>query len=414
MIKIEENYFIKDRHTFRMPVYTKWFVEYETVEELVTLLQSDLLREHTFFPIGGGSNLLFVKEMYNGVLLHSAIQGMAVSEETDTEVLVEIGAGVVWDDFVAWTVSNGWGGAENLSYIPGEVGASAIQNIGAYGVEVKDIIHEVKAVDVETCESRTFRNAECRYGYRSSVFKHDWKGRYIVTSVVYRLQKSPELHLDYGNLRASLPGDDISIADVRKAVIEIRRSKLPEPDEYGSAGSFFMNPVISTEQYEKLKSSYPDMPHYVVDDMHVKVPAGWLIDRCGWKGKSFGGAAVYEKQCLVLINKNNAKPNDVVLSAEVAEASEVSAEGVSAVAGPVEAGKTINTDNANTGQYHMFTPQSRRGERHGIFVYQILQAFGTMGGFFPEQHSPVGRSGTGLFYPFMGKKDPNLTTSNHL
>lgn len=238
MIKIEENYFIKDRHTFHMPVYTKWFVEYETVEELVTLLQSDLLREHTFFPIGGGSNLLFVKEMYNGVLLHSAIQGMAVSEETDTEVLVEIGAGVVWDDFVAWTVSNGWGGAENLSYIPGEVGASAIQNIGAYGVEVKDIIHEVKAVDVETCESRTFRNAECRYGYRSSVFKHDWKGRYIVTSVVYRLQKSPELHLDYGNLRASLPGDDISIADVRKAVIEIRRSKLPEPDEYGSAGSF--------------------------------------------------------------------------------------------------------------------------------------------------------------------------------
>ena len=317
MLKIEENYFIKDRHTFRMPVYTKWFVEYETVEELVTLLQSDLLREHTFFPIGGGSNLLFVKEMYNGVLLHSAIQGMAVSEETDTEVLVEIGAGVVWDDFVAWTVSNGWGGAENLSYIPGEVGASAIQNIGAYGVEVKDIIHEVKAVDVETCESLTFRNAECRYGYRSSIFKHDWKGRYIVTSVVYRLQKSPELHLDYGNLRASLSGDDISIADVRKAVIEIRRSKLPEPDEYGSAGSFFMNPVIPTEQYEKLKSSYPDMPHYVVDDMHVKVPAGWLIDRCGWKGKSFGGAAVYEKQCLVLINKNNAKPNDVVALAEM-------------------------------------------------------------------------------------------------
>ena len=184
-------------------------------------------------------------------------------------------------------------------------------------MEVKDIIHEVKAVDVETCESRTFRNAECRYGYRSSIFKHDWKGRYIVTSVVYRLQKSPELHLDYGNLRASLSGDDISIADVRKAVIEIRRSKLPEPDEYGSAGSFFMNPVIPTEQYEKLKSSYPDMPHYVVDNMHVKVPAGWLIDRCGWKGKSFGGAAVYEKQCLVLINKNNAKPNDVVALAEM-------------------------------------------------------------------------------------------------
>ncbi len=316
MIRIEENYFIQALHTFRMPVYARWFVEYDTVEDLVSLLQSDLLRTHPFLPMGGGSNLLFVHEHYDGVLLHSAIRSVELLNETDSEVLVKVGAGVVWDDFVADCVAKGWGGAENLSYIPGEVGASAVQNIGAYGVEVKDIIVEVETIEVATGTPRIFQNAECEYGYRSSIFKHELKGKYIVTAVTYRLQKQPHLHLDYGNLRSSLPEGNITIADVRRAVIAIRRAKLPEPDEYGSAGSFFMNPVIPVEQYEKLKASYPDMPHYVVDQGHVKVPAGWLIDRCGWKGKEEGGAAVYEKQCLVLINKKNARPSDVVRLAE--------------------------------------------------------------------------------------------------
>ena len=320
MIIIEENYFIKELHTFRMPVYARWFVEYETVDELVSLLRSELLQQNRFLPIGGGSNLLFVNEHYNGVLLHSAIRETKILQETDSEVLVRVGSGIVWDDFVTQCVAKGWGGAENLSYIPGEVGASAVQNIGAYGVEVKDIIHEVETIEIATGSPRIFQNSECEYGYRSSIFKHALKGKYIVTAVVYRLQKQPKLHLDYGNLRSSLPEGNFSIADVRKAVIDIRRSKLPEPDEYGSAGSFFMNPVIPLAQYEKLKISYPDMPHYVVDETHVKVPAGWLIDRCGWKGKCHGGAAVYEKQCLVLINKDNALPADVVaLASQIRE-----------------------------------------------------------------------------------------------
>ena len=316
MIRIEENYFIQALHTFRMPVYTRWFVEYDQVDDLVSLLHSDLLKHHPFLPMGGGSNLLFVHEHYNGVLLHSAIRTVDLLSESDSEVLDKVGAGVVWDDFVARCVAQGWGGAENLSYIPGEVGASAVQNIGAYGVEVKDIIAEVETLEIATGQPRIFQNAECEYGYRSSIFKHALKGKYIVTAVTYRLQKHPQLHLDYGNLRSSLSGDHITIADVRRAVIDIRRSKLPEPDEYGSAGSFFMNPVIPVEQYEQLKVRFPDMPHYVVDEAHVKVPAGWLIDRCGWKGKEEGGAAVYEKQCLVLINKHNARPDDVVRLAE--------------------------------------------------------------------------------------------------
>ncbi len=312
MIRIAENYAIRERHTFRMPVTARWFVEYDTVDELIELLQSDLLRNHPFFPMGGGSNLLFTQEVYQGVLLHSTIQGIEVVEENDAEVWVKAGAGVDWDEFVAWCVSQGWGGAENLSYIPGEVGASAVQNIGAYGVEVKDIIERVEAVEIATGKRLQFTNADCQYGYRSSIFKHEWKGKYIVTAVVYRLQKSPVLHLDYGNLRQALPEGEITIAHVRQAVIDIRRSKLPEPDELGSAGSFFMNPVIPVSQYEALKETYPDMPHYPVDEAHIKVPAGWLIDRCGWKGKNHGGAGVYEKQCLVLVNRGNARPSDVV------------------------------------------------------------------------------------------------------
>ncbi len=317
MISITENYAICKRHTFRMPITARWFVEYDTVADLKELLQSDLLRNHPFFPIGGGSNLLFTSECYDGVLLHSAIRGIEVVGESDAEVWVKAGAGVDWDEFVAWSVSQGWGGAENLSYIPGEVGASAVQNIGAYGVEVKDIIEWVEVVEIATGQVCRLANANCQYGYRSSLFKHAWKGKYIVTAVVYRLQKNPVLHLDYGNLRQALPEGEVTIADVRRAVIGIRRSKLPEPDELGSAGSFFMNPVIPVEQYEALKNRYPDMPHYPVDEAHVKVPAGWLIDRCGWKGKTHGGAGVYEKQCLVLVNRGHARPNDVIELAEM-------------------------------------------------------------------------------------------------
>lgn len=315
-MKIEENISIKDIHTFHLPVKTKWLAEYETIEELKQLLRSDLLKQNPFFHIGGGSNLLFLHD-YPGVLLHSCIRFFRIVKETDTQVYLQVGAGVKWDDCVVYAVDNGWGGMENLSWIPGEVGASAVQNIGAYGAEAKDVIAEVETLEIATGDVRIFTTEECEYGYRDSIFKQSLKGKYIVTSVTFRLDKSPVFRLDYGNLRSALlQGEAVTLQAVRDTVIAVRRSKLPEPEELGSAGSFFMNPVIPVEKYEALKLHYPDMPCYPVDESRVKVPAGWLIDRCGWKGKSFGGAAVYERQCLVLVNRGNAEPMDIVTLSE--------------------------------------------------------------------------------------------------
>ena len=320
-MKIEENISIKDIHTFHLPVKTKWLAEYETIEELKQLLRSDLLKQNPFFHIGGGSNLLFLHD-YPGVLLHSCIRFFRIVKETDTQVYLQVGAGVKWDDCVVYAVDNGWGGMENLSWIPGEVGASAVQNIGAYGAEAKDVIAEVETLEIATGDVRIFTTEECEYGYRDRIFKQSLKGKYIVTSVTFRLDKSPVFRLDYGNLRSALPqGEAVTLQAVRDTVIAVRRSKLPEPEELGSAGSFFMNPVIPVEKYDALKLHYPDMPCYPVDESRVKVPAGWLIDRCGWKGKSFGGAAVYERQCLVLVNRGNAEPMDIVTLSEQIRAS---------------------------------------------------------------------------------------------
>lgn len=249
---------------------------------------------------------------YEGVILHSGIKYIDVVTDSSDYVLVKAGSGVVWDDFVGYLVKMGFGGAENLSFIPGEVGASAVQNIGAYGVEVKDIISHVETIEVATGREKIFTCRECRYGYRDSIFKKELKGKYIVTAVVYKLQKNPDYHLDYGNLREAIGDRDINLQTIRKAVIEIRKAKLPDPDEYGNAGSFFMNPVIPYSQYNLLKEKYPEMPCYVIDDHYVKIPAAWLIDKAGWKGKTIGGAAVHEKQCLVLINKDSATAGDVV------------------------------------------------------------------------------------------------------
>ncbi len=311
MITIEENKSLQQLHTFHLSVSSRWFVEYQSVKELIDLLKTDLLRENPFLQIGGGSNLLFMSD-YEGVILHSKIRFIEVVSETSEYVTVKAGSGVVWDDFVKYSVSNGWGGAENLSLIPGEVGASAVQNIGAYGVEVKDIILQVEAIEVATGKERTFTTAECMYGYRDSIFKKELKGKYIITSVVYLLRKNPVYHLNYGNLRHAIGNKSINLQTIRDTVIEIRKSKLPDPDDYGNAGSFFMNPVIPVSQYDLLKEKYPEMPFYPVDAQFVKVPAAWLIDKAGWKSKMLGGAAVHDKQCLVLINKNNAVAKDII------------------------------------------------------------------------------------------------------
>jgi UDP-N-acetylmuramate dehydrogenase len=300
-----------------MDVKASRFVEYASVEELRGLWNAEREAVARALHIGGGSNLLFASD-YEGLILHSAIKGYTVVKETEEEVEVRVGAGEVWDDFVAYTVANGWYGAENLSLIPGEVGASAVQNIGAYGVEAKDLIVSVDTFGLETGEERRFMREECRYAYRESVFKQKLKGKYAVTFVTYRLKKHPVFHLEYGNIRAELEkqGCQVDLENVRRIIIAIRQAKLPDPKVLGNAGSFFMNPVVPKMQFEALLAQYPDMPHYPVDEAHVKIPAGWMIDRCGWKGKRVGHAGVHEKQALVLVNCGGATGKEVMHLAE--------------------------------------------------------------------------------------------------
>lgn len=304
-------------NTYGMDVKASRFVEYASVEELRGLWNAEREAVARALHIGGGSNLLFASD-YEGLILHSAIKGYTVVKETEEEVEVRVGAGEVWDDFVAYTVANGWYGAENLSLIPGEVGASAVQNIGAYGVEAKDLIVSVDTFGLETGEERRFMREECRYAYRESVFKQELKGKYAVTFVTYRLKKHPVFHLEYGNIRAELEkqGCQVDLENVRRIIIAIRQAKLPDPKVLGNAGSFFMNPVVPKMQFEALLAQYPDMPHYPVDDAHVKIPAGWMIDRCGWKGKRVGHAGVHEKQALVLVNCGGATGKEVMHLAE--------------------------------------------------------------------------------------------------
>jgi UDP-N-acetylmuramate dehydrogenase len=321
-MKVLKNCPLKPFHTFGMDVKASLLVEYDSVDELKDILSRYDFVRIKWLHIGGGSNLLFVAD-FDGVVLHSCIKGCEVMSENHEEVLVRVGAGVIWDDFVAYAVSHQWYGAENLSLIPGEVGASAVQNIGAYGMEAKDLIVKVEALEVATGEVCTFTNAECRYAYRESVFKKEWKGKYIITHVIYRLDKRPSFHLEYGNVKGELEksGCELTLQNVRNVIIRIREAKLPDPKVQGNAGSFFMNPVVPRMQYESLLAKYPDMPHYMVDDEWVKIPAAWMIDRCGWKGKRIGNAGVHDKQALVLVNLGGATGQEIVTLSQQIQAS---------------------------------------------------------------------------------------------
>ena len=316
-MNIQHNYPLLAHNTFGMDVEASVFVEYESVTELKEILLHQLCPEGKWLHIGGGSNLLFTGD-FDGMILHSAIKGFEVVSENEDEVLVRAGAGEVWDDFVAYTVEKGWYGAENLSLIPGEVGASAVQNIGAYGVEAKDLIVKVDTLEVETGKERVFGNEECGYAYRESVFKHALKGKYIVTYVTYRLSKHPSYRLDYGNVRAELEkrGCELTLENVRQTIIDIRESKLPDPKVQGNAGSFFMNPIVPRLLFEELQGKYPSMPFYEVDAERVKIPAAWMIDRCGWKGKQLGRAGVHNKQALVLVNCGGATGQEIIALSE--------------------------------------------------------------------------------------------------
>lgn len=316
------NYSLLPYNTFGMDVKAARFVEYESVNELLCFLKEWKAQKTPLLHVGRGSNLLFVSD-YQGTVLHSGIKGMQVVSETDEWVEIRVGAGEVWDDFVDYTVKQGWYGAENLSLIPGEVGASAVQNIGAYGVEAKDLIVSVETVAVNDGTARLFKQDECGYAYRESVFKRELKGLYIVTYVTYRLKKQPEFHLDYGNIRSELEkeGGELSLEKLRHVIIRIREAKLPDPEKIGNAGSFFMNPIVPREKLEALQQEFPRIPFYELNDGRVKIPAGWMIDQCGWKGKALGPAAVHDKQALVLVNRGGAKGSDVLALSDAVRAS---------------------------------------------------------------------------------------------
>ena len=306
-------------NTFGIDVSASRFLEYASVAELKEYIAQGAVTT-PFLHIGGGSNLLFTKD-YDGLILHSRIGGIEVTAEDSQTVSLRVGAGVVWDDFVACCVEHGWYGAENLSLIPGEVGASAVQNIGAYGVEVKDLITAVETVNVQGY-GRVYSVEECEYAYRSSIFKRPENKSVFVTYVRFRLSKEERYTLDYGTIRQELakyPAPTLPI--VRKVIIEIRESKLPDPKVMGNAGSFFMNPIVAKEKLEALQRDYPRIPYYELPDGRVKIPAGWMIDQCGWKGKSLGPVAVHDKQALVLVNRGGAKGSDIVALSDAVRAS---------------------------------------------------------------------------------------------
>ena len=312
-------YSLLSHNTFGIDVYAERFQEYASVEELKTLIAQGALTT-PFLHIGGGSNLLFVKD-YEGLVLHSRIEGIEVTEEDERSVAVRVGAGVVWDDFVGYCVEHGWYGTENLSLIPGEVGASAVQNIGAYGVEVKDLITSVETVNIHG-EERVYAVDECGYAYRDSIFKRPENKSVFVTYVCFRLSKEERYTLDYGTIRQELEKyPELTLPVLRKVIIDIRESKLPDPKVMGNAGSFFMNPIVPREKLEALQQEFSRIPFYELNDGRVKIPAGWMIDQCGWKGKALGPAAVHDKQALVLVNRGGAKGSDILALSDAVRAS---------------------------------------------------------------------------------------------
>ena len=319
MIKQYIDVSLLERNTFGIEAKAARLVEFSTVDALVDFLAGGFSGKS--LVIGGGSNLLFVGD-FDGTLFHSAIMDIDVVEETATDVLLRVGSGVNWDNLVAYTVEKGWHGLENLSLIPGEVGASAVQNVGAYGVEAGDLIERVETVRIADAVACSFTKADCDFAYRHSIFKAAEKGRHIVTYVTYRLRKSAAFKLSYGNLNDKVEElGGATLANVRRAVCEIREAKLPNPEQVGSAGSFFMNPVVDAAKAATLKEQYPAMPQYPLPTGDVKLSAGWLIEQCGWKQTPHEHVGVYKHQALVVVNLGGATGREVLNFAQAVVAS---------------------------------------------------------------------------------------------
>ncbi|MFH0867411.1 MAG: UDP-N-acetylmuramate dehydrogenase [Bacteroidota bacterium] len=310
---ILENISLKPYNTFGIQANARLFAEMHTLQDIQTFLISEKYKSRRKLIIGGGSNLLFIKD-YDDVVMKISTKGIFKIDENEKHVWLNVQAGEVWDDFVNHCIENNYGGIENLALIPGNVGSCPIQNIGAYGVEVKDCIETVEVVDMKSLQMYEILNKDCRFGYRDSIFKKELKDKVIIVSVNFKLTKKHQLNLEYGAIRDELKSTGIEnpgIREVAKAVSTIRRCKLPDPEEIGNAGSFFKNPSLSEKEFNKLKSSFPDLPSYTQPDNTYKIPAGWLIEQCGWKGFRKDDAGVHEKQALVLVNYGNASGTEI-------------------------------------------------------------------------------------------------------
>lgn len=321
MSQLIKNIDLSSYHTFGLPHKTDALFEYESEKELIHFLKTESHKFKNLMPIGSGSNLLFT-QTYHGCLLHNRDLHIKVTDRNETHTLVQTGGGLDWDDFVAWTVAQKLYGLENLSLIPGTTGATPVQNIGAYGVEVRSFIKSLEAIEIATGKKYTFSNADCRFGYRDSIFKNEWRNRFVVTSVIYQLLNAPQFNVNYGSLKQEIDRlGSLNQENVRKAVINIRNSKLPDPDVTGNAGSFFKNPVVTQTTASKLLEQFPAMPNYPAEDSSVKLAAGWLIDQCGLKGyQTQKGAGIHDKQALVLINKGAQNGKDILELARYVQA----------------------------------------------------------------------------------------------
>lgn len=311
MVEILENYSLKDYNTFHIEAKADYFAHCQSIDELKELLDRSEFQENSHFILGGGSNLLFTSD-FEGMIVFPDLRGLQILDQTDSNIMIKVFSGEIWDNFVGYCVRNNYGGIENLSWIPGKMGAVPVQNIGAYGAEVGDRIVEVEALEIATGKLKTFSNKKCQFGYRDSIFKNEEKGNYVIVAVTFELLKNPPLITDYGSIEAKLKNyDQENIQAMREIIIDIRKNKLPDPNQIGNAGSFFKNPVVDQKKFASLEEEYPKMPFYKLSSDRIKIPAGWLIEKCGWKGRKIGDAGVYEKQALIIVNHGQATGREI-------------------------------------------------------------------------------------------------------
>lgn len=316
-IKIEEDFSLKKYNTFGVDVKAKYFVEIKKEQDLVELFNKDIINNLEYLVLGGGSNILF-KKNYEGLVIHMNIDGIELVYD-ENKVYVKAGGGVIWNDLVWFCIENNLWGVENLTLIPGTVGAAPVQNIGAYGTEIKDVLYSCKAFDTKEKEFITFYNEECNFGYRDSIFKQN-PGRFIITEVILELKKEESLNVSYFKIREKLEEKGIekpTLKEIANIVIEIRNSRIPNPSEVGNAGSFFKNPVVLKSKLKEFQKEYPDIPFFEYEEETVKIPAGWLIEQCGWKGKDYKGAGVWKNHALILVNHKEATGEEIYELSEI-------------------------------------------------------------------------------------------------